>query len=378
MTPLPRVRVFAALMLVMFCAGGVGLRASVLPLREAAGGSVLIGCSAGSRDIADPETAAMIVREFDCFTADNEFMPKFMVDDEGRYTWEIPDRLANFARDHDMPFYGHMLVWQHETRAWLFEDKDGKPLPREQALKNLRDYITTVVHHFRGRVKAWAVVNEALSDEGDTYLRDTPARRAIGDDFIARAFEYAHAADPTVPLYYNDYNIELPYKREKTLRLLRELRAEGLRVDAVGIQGHWLLGGPAPEVISDAIREFHEAGFEVMITELDVDVLPRTTSGADLQSVDEGPNPYPNGLPDEVQQQLAQRYGEIFEAILRPPGVSMITFWGPHDGRSWLNDFPVRRRTNYPLLFDRELRPKPAHAVVSEILAKHRASALER
>jgi len=127
---------------------------------------------------------------------------------------------------------------------------------------------------------------------------------------------------------------------------------------------------PPADVISDAIREFHDAGFKVMITELDVDVLPRTTSGADLVSVEEGPNPYPNGLPEGMQEKLAARYREIFEALLKPPGVAMITFWGPDDARSWLNDFPVKHRTNYPLLFDRAAEPKPAYTAVLDVLQR--------
>ena len=157
-------------------------------------------------------------------------------------------------------------------------------------------------------------------------------------------------------------------KRQKALQLLRELRAKKVRVDAVGIQCHWALNYPPVSMISDAIREFHEAGFKVMITELDVDVLPRTTSGADLVSVEEGPNPYPNGLPDEVQVQLTNRYRDIFAAMLKNPGVSMITFWGPDDAHSWLNEFPVKHRTNFPLLFDRKSKPKPAYQAALEVL----------
>jgi endo-1,4-beta-xylanase len=219
-------------------------------------------------------------------------------------------------------------------------------------------------------VKAWDVVNEALSDEPGEYFRDIPARRAIGDDFVQKAFEFAHEADPDAELYYNDYNIELPEKRVKTLRLLHELRAAGVRIDAVGIQGHWMLNGPAPNVIADAIRDFHDAGFKVMITELDVDVLPRTVSGANMETVEHGPTPYPNGLPEDVQLQLAKRYGEIFDAILQGPGVTMITFWGSHDGRSWLNNFPVKNRTNHALLWDRALKRKPAYDAVIDSLER--------
>ncbi len=341
-------------------------------LREAAGDSVLIGAAASADDLRDPKFVALYLRHFNAITAHADMMPARLVDDNRHYNFERADAVARFAQEHDLRFYGHMLLWQHLSRDWLFQDHEGRPLSRAQALDNLKGYIDTVVGRYRGKVKSWDVVNEAISDDDGEYLRDVPARRAIGDDFVVKAFELAHKADPEAELYYNDYNIELPDKRAKTLRLLHEIRAAGGRIDAVGIQGHWMLdeNSPAPSVISEAIREFHAAGFKVMITELDVDVLPRTTSGANLQSVEEGPNPYPHGLPDEVQRQLARRYGEIFDAILEPGVVTMITFWGTHDGHSWLNDFPVKRRTNYPLLFDRAFNPKPAFQAVVESLER--------
>lgn len=346
----------------------------VTTLRRAAGDKLLIGGAASAVDLQNPKLAALVKDEFSALTAHRDMMPALLVDDDGNYTFEAGDAVARFAEEHGIALYGHMLTWQHLSRDWLYRDKEGNPLPREQALANVKGFITTVVQHFRGKVVAWDVVNEAISDEPGEYLRDIPIRRAIGDDFIVKAFQFAHEADPDVRLYYNDYNIELPEKRAKTLRLLRELRAAGCRVDAVGIQGHWMLDAdsPKPHVISDAIREFHDAGFEVMITELDIDVLPRTVSGANMETVEHGPNPYPDGLPDEVQQQLARRYREIFDAMLEPGVVTMITFWGSHDGRSWLNNFPVKRRTNHPLLFDRDLERKPAYYAVIEALERAR------
>jgi endo-1,4-beta-xylanase len=342
-----------------------------------AAGEVLIGCAASALDLQNPKLADFILQQFSAMTAHRDMMPALLVDDEGRYTFEAGDAVARFATENRLAFYGHMLLWQHLSRDWLFKDKAGNSLPREQAMANMKGFIETVVGHYRGKVKSWDVVNEALSDEEGEYLRDIPARRAIGDDFIIQAFKFAQAADPDAELYYNDYNIELPDKRAKTLRLLRELRAAGARVDAVGIQGHWHLDRPAVNVISDAIREFHDAGFKVMITELDVDVLPRTISGANMTTVEHGPNPYPDALPEEMQLQLAKRYGEIFDAVLKPPGVAMITFWGTHDGRSWLNNFPVKNRTNHALLFNRALEPKPAFHAVIEALERARSNRLK-
>ena len=337
-------------------------------LREVAGPRFLIGCAAATRDLADPKLAALIVEQFNCLTPEYEFMPEKLVDDTGKFNFEASDRMVAFAEAHHLPVFGHMLVWHFVTRKWFFESPDGKPLPREKALANLKLYIDTVVGHYKGRIKAWDVVNEAISDKEGEYLRDTPALRAIGEDYIEKAFEFARAADPQAELYYNDYNIEQPAKLEKTLRLIRALQAKGARLDAVGIQGHWLLNWPPVDMIEKSISALAATGVKVMITELDVDPLPRDGSGADMAQAEKGANPYPNGLPPEMQEKFAKRYGEIMAAIVRHPEVTMLGFWGTHDGRSWLNDFPVKGRVNHPLLFDRQYQPKPAFPAVIKAL----------
>lgn len=338
-------------------------------LRDAAGKRLLIGCAIATVDLQDPKLAALIADQFNCITPEYDFMPEHLVDDNEKFTFERGDAVVAFAEKHQMPVFGHMLVWNFVTRKWLFEDKDGKPLPREKALENLKKYIDGVVGHYKGRIRAWDVVNEAISDKDGEYLKDTPALRAIGADYIEKAFGFAAAADPGAELYYNDYNIEQPVKLQKTLRLVQSLKAKHIRIDAVGIQGHWLLNWPPTDMIEKGIEALATLGVKVMITELDVDPLPRDTSGADMAVTEKGVNPYPNGLPPEMQEKLAHRYGEIVAAIVRHPAVTMIGFWGTHDGRSWLNDFPVKGRTNYPLLFDRQYHPKPAFYAVIDALA---------
>lgn len=266
-----------------------------------------------------------------------------------------------------MKVVGHTLCWHNQTPAWMFRGPDGRPLPRAEALRNLQAHIDAVAGHFKGKVTGWDVVNEAMSDAPGKDLRDTPAHRAIGDDYIEKAFEFAHAADPGAELYYNDYGIEQPQKREKVIRLVHALRNKGLRIDAVGIQSHFRLqDAAAPQVLDDAIAAYAAAGVKTAISELDVDVLPRASVAAEVGARQHaGADPYAHGLPADVAQAQAAFYGQIFRAILRHPGeVSRVTFWGVHDGQSWLNNWPVWRRTNYPLLFDRDLRPKPAFTAV--------------
>ena len=297
-------------------------------LREAAPAGLLIGGAVAIRDLDDPRLAALVVKQFNAITPEYEMMPEKLVDDKGHFDFQTADRIVDFAEQNKMALFGHMLVWHFVTRSWFFETPDGKPLPREQALANLKLYISTVVGHYKGRIRAWNVVNEAISDAEGQYLRDTPALRAIGPDYVEKAFEFAHTADPTAELYYNDYNIEQPQKLAKTLRLVRSLQARNVRLDAVGIQGHWLLNWPPPQMIEDGIEALAKSGVKVMITELDVDVLPREASGADMAQTESGANPYQDGLPAEMQQKLAARYGEIIAAIMRHPSVTFIGFLG--------------------------------------------------
>lgn len=338
------------------------------PLQALAGDRFLLGAAARIDDLTDPGLAGLIRRHFNMLTAEVEFMPHRLTPGAGEFDFGPADAVAEFSQRHGLTLMGHMLLWHYRSPRWLFEDFDGQPLSRERALANLEQYIRTVVGHFRGRVAAWAVVNEALSDDPDEFFRPTPAYRSIGDDYISKAFEFAHAADPAVKLYYNDYNLEEPAKLRKVVELIRSLKRAGRRIDAVGVQGHYLLHYPPAALIDDALQELAAEGVEVMITELDVDVLPRTVSGANMERVESGPNPYPDHLPESVQEALAQRYAEIFRVLVNQPAVTAVTFWGSHDGRSWLNDYPVRGRTNHALLFDRELRPKPAWHAVADVL----------
>ncbi|MEM8874241.1 MAG: endo-1,4-beta-xylanase [Planctomycetota bacterium] len=338
-------------------------------LPEAAEGRFLIGTAIMARALDDPAVADLIRTQYNAITAENELKPKSVQPEPGAFDFTAGDKLADFAEANDIALIGHTLVWHQQAPAWMFEDEAGEPLPRDEALENMRAHIHTVVKHFKGRVHGWDVVNEAISDNGP-YLRDTPALRAIGDDYVIKAFEFAREADPDVELYYNDFNIELDYKRDKALRLLAELDAAGVRPDRVGIQGHWLIGGPDIEQLERGLTAYFDAGYDIDITELDIDMLPRDAAGADLDiSPGAVGNPYADGLPDERQQALADRYREIFELLTKyDERISRVTFWGTHDGATWLNGWPVRGRTNHPLLFDRQLQPKPAFDAVIEVL----------
>jgi endo-1,4-beta-xylanase len=342
-------------------------------LRYAANGRFLIGAAVMSRQLDNPALAAFVSEQFDCLTGENEFKPGPIHPRPDTLHFAPADKLVDFAQRHRMKVVGHTLCWHSQSPAWLFRGADGMPLPRDEALRNLKEHIDAVVGHFKGKVVGWDVVNEAIGDVGDGYLRETPARRAIGDDYILKAFEFAHAADPDAELYYNDFANERPEKLKKTVRLVRELKAGGARIDAVGMQCHMRLDDPdAPDRLDRAIGAYAAEGVKVVITELDVDVVPRRTGGADVAARERGASDlYQKGLPPDVAGEQAHYYERVFRVVLKHPGVvTRVTFWGTHDGASWLNFWPTRR-TNHPLLWNRELKPKPALTSVLDALATH-------
>jgi endo-1,4-beta-xylanase len=268
---------------------------------------------------------------------------------------------------------GHVLVWHEQTPSLVFEGAPGATLDPKLLLSRLRAHVQTVVGRYRGRVQAWDVVNEAFEDDGT--WRKTPWYATLGEEYVARAFEFAHEADPEAQLYYNDYNLWKTAKREAAVRLVTSLRERGIRIDGIGEQGHWLLDDPPPEDIEAAIVDLAKTGRQISITELDVDPLPRPEEliGADVSKrVELTPelDPYPDGLPESLQQRLAQRYADIFGIFVRHRAVSRVTFWGVTDADTWLNNWPVRGRTNHPLLWDRQGRPKHAFDAVVEVLRR--------
>jgi len=317
--------------------------------------------------------ADLVARQFSSLTPENDMKWQSLHPRPDQFEFKAADLYIDFAAKHGMHVVGHTLVWHSQTPGWVFQGKDGNPPTREQLLATMREHIHTVVGRYKGRVKGWDVVNEALSDGGPDILRDSPWRRIIGDDFIDYAFRYAREADPGAELHYNDYGLENDRKRANCVALLKGLRARGVPIDAVGTQSHFHIDHPSPAKVEQTIAELAATGLKVMVTELDVDVLPirGATQNADIARREQGDaasNPYPDKLPDDIQQKLARRYGELFRIYSRHrKEVTRVTLWGLDDGHTWLNNFPIRGRTNYPLLFDRSLKPKPAlEAVLSE------------
>ena len=293
----------------------------------------------------------------------------------GEYDFRAADKYVEFGEKHGMYIIGHALVWHHQIPKDVFEDGEGSPVSREVLLGRMRDHIFTVVGRYKGRIDAWDVVNEAVGDNGK--MRDSPWRKIIGEDYIEKAFQYAHEADPDAELYYNDYWIEGETKRNLTLKLVKSLQDKKIPIHGVGTQGHFDLNFPTVKQQDDTIKAFAALGLKVMITEFDIDVLPRPkgSGGADISKdfeMQKKFDPFKNGLPDEMQKKLANRYAELFKVYLdNRKHIDRVTFWNVTDKESWLNNYPVRGRTNHPLLFDREGKTKSAFDAVIKIKQKY-------
>src|SRR4051812_9816643 len=342
------------------------LAAQGLALKDLVPAGWVIGAAINQNQSDGRDTVAvdLITRQFNTISPENLLKFQSLHPEPDRFTFEAADRYVAFGRDRGMAVIGHNLVWHSQTPRWVWDGPGGALADRPTMLARMQSHISTVVGRYKGRIHGWDVVNEALNDDGT--LRDSPWRRGIGDDYVARAFEFANAADPNAELYYNDYNLATrPAKRAGAIRVVKDLQQRGIRVDAVGEQGHWRLDSPTVTELDQAIVDLRATGVKVMITELDVNLLPPTGAPVPGQSPAPESNPYANGLPDDVQQALAQYYAEAFRVFLKHrDDITRVTFWGVSDADSWLN----RGRVNHPLLWDRQRRPKPAFDEVVKVL----------
>ena len=343
------------------------VRAEV-PLKAAFKDDFLIGAALNPAQFCESNAveAALVKTHFNTITPENVLKWERIHPAPGHFDFEKADRYVAFGESNKMVVIGHTLVWHSQTPAWVFEDDQHRSLGRAELLARMREHILTVVGRYQGRIHGWDVVNEAVNEDGS--LRKTPWLKAIGVGYLVKAYQFAHEADPQAELYYNDYGLENPVKRAGAIRLVKNLQAAGVKIAGVGLQGHYKLKATTPttQEVDDTIADFAKLGVKVMITELDVDVLPsaREDLSAEVATHYQGAdwlNPFPQQLPPAVQQQLAARYADLFAVFLKHRDVvKRVTLWGVTDADSWLNDWPIAGRTSYPLLFDRDGKPKPA------------------
>lgn len=318
------------------------------------------------------ESAIEIIKtHFNSISPENVLKMGPVHPEQDRYNFEPADKFVAFGVNNEMSIIGHALVWHSQAPDWIYVDKNGNDVSRDTLLLRMKNHIHAVAGRYKGKIHGWDVVNEALENDGS--LRQTKWLEIIGEEFIEKAFEHAKEADPNAELYYNDYNLWKPAKRDGAVRLVKSLLDKGIKVDGIGMQGHYGIDYPSVEEIEASILAFSELGVKVMITELDIDLLPNPTNrqGADVEErfeAMEGYDPYKAGLPDSVDQKLSQRYADLFQLFYKHRDkISRVTLWGVADHHSWLNSWTMPGRTNYPLLFDRNYQPKNALDAIIEI-----------
>ena len=334
-------------------------------LQEVMGKYFLVGAAVNTNlvDGLDQQGEAVVKEQFNQVVAENCMKGEENHPEVNRFDFRDGDKLVDWAQKNDKTLIGHCLVWHSQPPKWMFTDETGKNVSRETLIGRMYNHIMTVVTHYKGKVKGWDVVNEAIEDDGS--YRQSLYYKIIGPEYIELAFQFAHEADPDAELYINDYSMSKPGKREAYVKLIRNLKAKGLRIDAIGMQSHNGFDYPDYVEYEKSMEAFAAEGVKVMLTELDINMLPNPKGfgGAEISQkyeLQKQYNPYVNGLDKKAQKLFNQRYLDLFKIIARHKNViSRVTFWGVNDGQSWLNDWPIPGRTNYPLLIDRNYQLKP-------------------
>lgn len=377
-----------SLLIICFCLSNSGILAqnkevegslestAGIELKTAFQDKFLIGTALNIRQImsGEPETIEVVKQHFNSIVAENVMKSSRIQPREGQFNFSIADKFVEFGEQNNMHIHGHTLIWHSQAPDWLFEDKEGNTVSKEVLIQRMENHIQTVVTRYKGRVNSWDVVNEAIIEDGS--FRKSPFYNIIGEDFIKLAFQFAHEADPDAELYYNDYSMANSGKREGVVKMVQKLQKEGVPVHGIGMQGHIGLNHPDTKEFEKSLEAYGALG-KVMITELDLSVLPSRwgDAGAEISQnyeYEDKMNPFPNGLPEEVQQQFSERYLEFFELFLKHQDkISRVALWGVNDGNSWKNNWPVRGRTDYPLLFDRNNEPKPVVDDLVKLAAKN-------
>ena len=312
----------------------------------------------------------LIAREFNTITAENDMKWEMIRPSLDKWNWKLADKFVDFGRKNQMLMVGHALVWHAQIPNDVFFE-NSRPRSKKDLLKIMKDHIVTMVDRYRNSIAVWDVVNEAVDND---KWRRTNWFKYIGSEYFEKAFQYAREADPSAHLIYNDYGMDSPSKQDFLLDAIRRLKSKGIRIDGVGMQLHAALDGPSARQIEDAIVKFAKAGLQVHITEMDLDVLPKIDdySGAEIStnySYNEQLNPYVSGLPEKISKLHTKRYTELFEVFVRHSDkVARVSTWGTIDSESWKNGWPVKGRTNYPLLFDRNYQPKEAYHSIKSLV----------
>ena len=315
----------------------------------------LIGASVTPRSLRTDESE-LILQQFNTITAENAMKMGPIHPLENLYDWKSADSIADFALRHGLKLRGHTLVWHRQTPRWFFTDARGHKVTKEVLLQRLKEHINTVVKRYKGKVYAWDVVNEVISDDHGEFYRKSEFYQICGDEFIAKAFQYAHEADPEALLFYNDYNEINAVKREKIFKLVKSLKDNGVPIHGIGLQAHWSLYEPSEKQLDTTLKRFSELGLDMHITELDISIYRKGNHPEEMK-----PSTGTHVFTQQKEQMQSDQYEMCFRVFRKYRDVlTSITFWNVSDRHSWLDNFPVRGRKDFPLLFDKNLRKKKA------------------
>ena len=338
-------------------------KTALVPVRDVFGSRFFVGAAVNVDQMngTDKNGACLVARHFNHIVAENTMKSEEIHPEEDVYVWEDADNLVDFGEKNDIAVTGHCLIWHSQLAPWFVYDADGNYVEPEVLKQRMCDHIHTVVGRYKGRIIGWDVVNEAILEDGS--YRKSPFYEILGEEFIPLAFQYAHEADPDAELYYNDYAMNMPAKRDAVVRMVNDLKSRGLRIDGIGMQGHMGMDYPDAGEFEQSIEAFASTGCKVMITEWDMSALPTLNRGANVSDTveyEKALNPYPDGLPEDVAREWNERMESFFELFLRHSDkISRVTLWGVSDGDSWKNDWPMKGRKEYPLIFDRDYQMKP-------------------
>lgn len=332
-------------------------------LKDAAEGKFLVGAALNTPQVIGTDTAAiaLVKQHFNSIVGENCMKSEVINPAEGVYEFGLADSLVAFGEANDMAIIGHTLIWHSQLAPWFPLDSIGNPVSAEVLKERMKNHIFTVMGRYKGKIKGWDVVNEAVLDDGS--LRDSPFYNILGEEYLYLSFQWAHEADPDAELYLNDYSMDRPAKRDTYVRLINEIKKRGLRIDAIGMQSHVGIDYPILEEYEKTMEAYAATGVNVMITEWEMSALPtihKSANISDKAEYDSKVNPYPESLPDSVSEEWNARMNQFWQLYLKHSDyITRVTAWGVSDGDSWKNDFPVEGRTDYPLLFDRQYQPKP-------------------
>ncbi|MCQ2257580.1 MAG: endo-1,4-beta-xylanase [Bacteroidaceae bacterium] len=323
---------------------------------------------------------AVVEKNFNAVVAENCMKAEVIHPQEGVYDFTLADQFVEKSLAAGMRVHGHVLIWHSQCPYWFHHDANGKLVSKEVLKKRMKEHITTIMAHYKGRVSSWDVVNEAFEDDGS--FRNSLFYQILGEDFIPLAFQYAREADPTAELYYNDFSMNKPAKVDGVCKFFRPLIDKGLPIDAIGMQGHMILEDGAQEIISQydySIKAIASLGVKTFFSELDLSVLPNPYgfSGANVSdrfAYRPEVDPYKDGVPADKQAEIDQFWVDFYKMLItHKEDIIRLNYWCVNDGNSWKNDFPIRGRHDYATLVDRNNQMKPVVQRIIELVQPQRS-----